>query len=164
MLVDSMATLAEREEELRLFLQSIEEQIEKFEKLKEQFMNKHDSIKAEMQAHDLKLVPVKIVTNDSEDIVADIEKHLVELSKLKAYISNEIKKVVEEKKTLEVLEAKFGHSVEIAANEEGFEIKYKDEQARDAFEELKKDREKIANIKTRLRKIEDERKTSSYGI
>ncbi|MEM4663291.1 MAG: hypothetical protein QXM75_04690, partial [Candidatus Diapherotrites archaeon] len=147
-----MSTLSEREDELRLFLKGIEERIEKFEKIKEQLMNKQDSIKAEMQANDLALVPVKIYVRDAEDLIAEIERHLIELEKFRSYLANELKKVIEEKRMQEVLSAKFGPSVVIEPTEEGFIVKYTDDKMHELYQELKKSREGVSEIKNKLRK------------
>ncbi|MEM4598644.1 MAG: hypothetical protein QW400_03045 [Candidatus Diapherotrites archaeon] len=147
-----MQGLEEREEELRLFLKGVEEQISKFEKIKEQLMSKQDSIKAEMQANDFSIVPVKIYSRDSEDLVADVERHLIELEKFKAYLANELKKVVEERRMIEVLSAKFGQSFTIEPSEDGFLVKYTDDGLQDISQELKKGRETISDIKSKLRK------------
>ena len=150
-----MAVLEEQEEELRLFLQSIESRISKLENMKEKFAEKRDNIREELQAHDFAIVPVKISVAECEDILEEIERHLIELNKLKNYLSVKLKNVIEEEKMLEALKQKFGNNVEIEQADQGFEIIYKDEEAKQAFEELKKSREKTAEIKSVLRRLEE---------
>jgi Ca2+-binding EF-hand superfamily protein len=123
--------------------------------MKEKFAEKRDSIRAEMQAHDFALVPVKISVEECEDVLAEIERHLIELNKLKNYLSVKLKKIIEEEKMLEALKRKFGNAIEIEQADQGFEIRYLDEEAKQAFEELKKSREKTINIKNLLRKMEE---------
>ncbi len=149
-----MVDLKEQETELRLFLQSVEEQIEKFNRLKEMFAEKRDSIREAMQQHNFSLVPVKISTEQCEDVLAEIEQHLLELNKLKNYLGVKLKQIIEEEQLLESLKKKFGDTLEIDEAEHGFEIKYFDSEAKQAFEELQKSKEKISHIKSTLRKIE----------
>jgi len=150
-----MVDLKEQETELRLFLQSVEEQIEKFNRLKEMFAEKRDSIREAMQQHNFSLVPVKISTEQCEDVLAEIEQHLLELNKLKNYLGVKLKQIIEEEQLLESLKKKFGDTLEIDEAEHGFEIKYFDSEAKNAFEELQKSKEKISHIKSTLRKIEE---------
>lgn len=150
-----MVDLKEQETELRLFLQRIEEQIEKFTKLKESFAEKRDHIRETMQQHDFSLVPVKISTEQCEDVLAEIEQHLIELNKLRNYLGIKLKQIIEEERLLDSLKKKFGDTLEIEEAEHGFEIKYFDSDAKEAFEELQKSKEKIAHIKSTLKNIEE---------
>jgi len=158
-----MVLLKEQEDELRLFLQSVEGRIAKLEQMKEKFAEKRDSIREEMQAHDFAMVPVKISVAECDDILEEIEKHLIELNKLKNYLSVKLKKVIEEEKMLEALKQKFGNSVEIEQADQGFEVVYRDEEAKQALEELKKSREKTMEIKNVLRKLEEHEQNSQIN-
>lgn len=146
-----MSNLKEQEEKLRLYLQSVENEINKFEKLKETFAQKRESIRAEMQAHDFSLAPVKIQCSETEDLLAEIDSHLTELYKLKNYLSVKIKRVVEEEELLESLTKKFGETIGIDQKDQGFEIIVSDKAASEAFNELKNSRNKTANLKNTIR-------------
>ncbi len=148
------ATLKSQEEELRLFLQSVEEQIEKLQQLKEKLLEKRDEIKEELQKHELAVVPVRLASSEAEDLLASVEDHLMELNKLRAYLNSKLKKVIEEEKALELLKGKFPGSIEVKQHDHSFEIVYKSNDTENAFEFLKKSKEKISGIKDALRKME----------
>ncbi len=150
-----MPDLKEQEEELRLFLQSVEQQIEKFQKLKERFAERRDKIREAIQNHDFALVPVKISTEACEDILAEIEQHLMELNKLRNYLGVKLKQVVEEERLLESLKKQFGENLAIEQLEHGFEIRYFDSEAKQALEELQKSKEKVMHIKNSLKRMEE---------
>ena len=158
-----MADLKEKEKQLRLYLQTIEEQIRKFESIKSILQEREDEIRAEITTHSFSPTPISLKPQEhyKGDVYAEVQKHLLELNKLKNYISIKLKELIREEELLTLLKGKFGEGIDFEKPSRGeFEIVYCDQQVKDAFESLKQGREQAAMIKDYLSEMNEKEETT----
>lgn len=153
-----MGDLKEQEQQLRLYMKTIEEQINRFESLKKSLQEREDEIREEITKHSFSPTPISLKPSPEYDgdVYAEIQQHLLELNKLKNYISMKLKEVIQEEELLESLKSKFGKSIDFEKPKRGeFEIVYTDEQVKDAFEQLNAGKEKVKLIKDSLNEMNE---------
>ena len=156
---DEMSELKEQESKMRLYLSTVEAQIHKFEALKKTLQIREDEIREAIATHSFSPAPISLKPNNTYDgdVYADIQQHLLELNKLKNYISIKLKEIIREEELLSILKSKFGESIDFEKQSRGdFEIVYSDKHVIDAFEHLSNGKEKIKMIKDSLSEMNDE--------
>ncbi len=156
-----MGGLKEKEKQLRLYLKTVEDQIRKFESIKSVLQEREDEIREEITTHSFSPTPISLKPDAKYkgDVYAEIQKHLLELNKLKNYISIKLKELIKEEELLGLLKNKFGEGINFEKPSRGeFEIVYSDQQVRDAFESLKHGREQAAMIKDSLNEMSDKKR------
>ena len=153
-----MPGLKEQEQQLRLYMKTVDEQIQGFELVRKSLQERMDEIREEITKHSFSPTPISLKPKaDFEgDVYADVQRHLLELNKLKNYISIKLKEVVKEEELLQSLKGKFGESIDFEKPKRGeFEIVYTDEKVENAFDRLKNGKEKVKLIKDSLNEMED---------
>lgn len=155
-----MADLKEREKQLRLYLKNVESQIKQFESTKKMLQELEDEIRGEITKHSISPTPINLKPSDSYDgdVYGDIQHHLLELNKLRNYISMKLKEVVQEEELLESLQSRFGEKIDFEKPKRGeFEIVYSDQRVKDAFDKLKAGQEKVKLIKDSLSEMRSQK-------
>ena len=152
-----MADLKEQEETYRLLIRKIDTELTKFEKLKEKIKSKRKDITAEVKKAGFDTVPVRITphSKSKDDLISEIENHILSLTKTKNFISMKLESIMQEEELLEELKKKFKDKVKITKLEHGeFEIDFMDSETKDAYTELSQSTKLIENIKNTLQKKE----------
>ena len=145
-----MTDLKEQEEKYRLLIRKIDIELTKFEKLKEKLKLKRKDITAEIKKTGFDTVPIRITphSKSKDDLLSEIENHILSLTKTKNFISMKLESIMKEEELLEELKKKFKDSVTIIKLEHGeFEINFTDAETKDAYTELSQSSKLIENIK-----------------
>ena len=153
-----MTRLEEQEKQLRLYLRTVEGQIKRFESTKKTLQEREDEIREEITKRSFSPTPISLKPKQDYggDVYAEVQQHLLELNKLRNYISIKLKEVVHEEELLQSLRGKFGDSIDFEKQKRGeFEIVYSDQSVRDAFDSLSNSREKVKLIKDSLNEMDD---------
>jgi len=151
-----VADLKEQEKQLRLYLGTVDGQIKQFESLKKILQEREDEIREEITKHSFSPTPISLKPHEEYDgdIYAEVQHHLLELNKLKNYISIKLKEIIHQEELLGSLRAKFGESIDFEKPKRGdFEIVYSDSQVKEASEKLSNGREKVKLIKDSLNEM-----------
>lgn len=153
-----MADLKDQEKQLRQFMRTVEEQVARFEYLKNVLQVKMDSIREEITRHSFSPTPISLRPSETYegDVYTEVQKHLLELNKMKNYLSIKLKEVIQEEELLESLKGKFGDSINFEKPKRGeFEIVFSDENIKEAFTELNQGKERIKLIKDSLNDLKE---------
>ncbi len=154
-----MADLRKQEEQLRLYMKTVEEQAAKFESARKVLQEREDEIREEIVSRSFSPTPISLKPHSEYpgDVYLEVQNHLLDLNKLKNYISIKLKEVIKEEELLQSLKAKFGESIDFEKPKRGeFEIVFTDQQVKEVFENLKTGKEKIKLIKDSLNDLQDE--------
>ena len=151
-----MVGLKESEERLRFLLSKIDSEIEKFKGISDLVYNKRQAISTEITKKGLNEVPLEIRPHSTEEpgLTEELTKHLLELNKMKNYLSSKLELVIKEEELLKELKKKHGDNVELVKNPAGeFEIIYKDSETDDAYNKLKASRKLISDLKASMKNL-----------
>ncbi|MEM0360784.1 MAG: hypothetical protein QXK06_05630 [Candidatus Diapherotrites archaeon] len=151
-----MTDLAERERQLREHLSLIDKQIARFEYLKSVLQAKMDAIREEITKHSFSPTPISLKPDPSfeGDVYTEIQKHLLELNKMKNYLSIKLKEVIQEEELLASLQGKFGKNITFEKPQHGeFEIVFSDEKIKEALDELNKGKSAIKMVRESLAEL-----------
>jgi len=151
-----MVELKEREERLRFLLSKIDSEIEKFKKISGLVDGKRQALSTEITKKGLSEVPLEIRPHSGEEqgLTEEITKHLLELNKMKNYLSSKLELVIKEEELLEELKKKHGDNVELLKTPAGeFEIVYTDSETDDAYNKLKASRKLVSDLKVSMKDI-----------
>jgi len=154
-----VANLGKQEKKLRLYMKTVEGQIAKFESARRVLQESEDEIREEIVNKSFSPTPISLKPHDDYpgDVYQEVQNHLLDLNKLKNYISIKLKEVIKEEELLQSLKAKFGENIDFEKPKRGeFEIVYSDQNVKDAFDNLKNGREKIRLIKESLNEMSSE--------
>ncbi|MFH1239876.1 MAG: hypothetical protein V1672_01555 [Candidatus Diapherotrites archaeon] len=152
-----MADLKEQEETYRLLIRKIDTELTKFEKLKEKIKSKRREVTDEVKKAGFDTVPVRITphSNTKDDLISEIETHIMSLTKTKNFISMKLESIMQEEELLAELKKKFKDSVKLTKLEHGeFELNFTDAETKDAYTELSQSTKLIENIKKTMQNKE----------
>lgn len=156
-LIYTMADLKEQEEKYRLLIKKLDTELTKFEKLKEKIKLKRKDITVEVKKAGFDTVPVRITphSQSKDDLISEIENHILSLTKTKNFISMKLESIMQEEELLEELKKKFKDNVKIIKLEHSeFEINFTDAETKEAYDELLQSTKLIENIKKTIQNKE----------
>lgn len=148
-----MADLNEQENELKVLIKRIDSEIVRFRKILEQLESKRDSVKSVIHRSGLEPVPVNISAGYRDDLIGDIERHVLDLNKTKNFINARLEKVIHEEELLDELKTRFGDGISVKKAGDGFEVQFSDKGAKDAASDFEKSKETLQEIRTQVQKL-----------
>ena len=152
-----MANLKDQEEKYRLIIRKIDLEIEKFQKMKKNLSEKQTNVVKAIKGTGFEEVPVRIMPHSetAEDLSNELEKHILSLNKLKNFINMKLESLMHEEELLDELKKKFGDNVSIKKIDRGeFEVNFTDPETKKAFDEIKKSKSLVEEIKNTIHSSE----------
>lgn len=151
-----MVELKEKEERLRFLLSKIDSEIEKFKEMQASVEERKMSINRDITSKGLSEVPLEIRPHSDEQdgLGGEVNRHLMELSKMRNYLNGKLELVIKEEELLKELKKKHGNKVSLVKTDEGeFEIVYEDSETEEMYDKLKASRKLIADLKSSMKDI-----------
>ena len=152
--------LKQQEEELRLLIRKIDSELANFKRLKDKVGVKRAKLEKSVSKAGLQPVPVEITPHSGEDanLEQGINKHLLDLNKLKNFINGRLKVVIREEELLAKLQSEYGEEVGIKKLSGGeFELTFADGETQAAFEDLQKSKKLISIVKKSVQTLSEEK-------
>ena len=151
-----MPELKEQEDRLRFLLSKVDAEISKFESLVKSIDLKQGQLTAQIRDAGMQSVPIRIMPHSdaTQNLYDEPNQHLLELNKLKNFLSSKLNLVLKEEELFSKLNKKYGNNVEIDRNPAGeFEIRYKDEDTSAAYTQLSTSKKLIEQLRGSVKDI-----------
>ncbi len=133
-----------QEEALQTLLKKIDSDVDKFSRLQEKLRSKHEELSDIVLDAGLSPVPIHFSAGKSEDVLREVESHILELNKLKNLIEMRLKRIFQEEDLLEHLHEHYGKNVSFTRNQKGLiELQVDDADAKNTFAQLQESKKKL---------------------
>lgn len=152
-----MAVLREEEDRLRFLVSRIDSEIEKFTKMLKELEEKQLVVQNEIEGHGLQPIPVKIKphSEETENLLVDMQNHIANLNKMKNFVSQKLNIVIKEEELVESLRDKFGEAVSIKKLPSGeFEIEYSDQDTLMLHSQIQAGKKIVEQLRKSLEELE----------
>ena len=151
-----MPTLKEQEERLRFLLSRVDAEAEKFQKIISLLDAKENALNEEITDAGLQTVPINIAPHSATEsnLYDEVRAHLMELNKMKNFLSGKLNVVIKEEELIGKLNKKYGKNVQLKKLGSGeFEIDFKDAESEKAYAQLNASKKLIAQLKESVSEI-----------
>ncbi len=145
------AELKVQEEALQSLLKKIDGDVDKFSRLVEKLHGKHEDLNDVVIDAGLSPVPIHFVAGKSEDVLKEVESHILELNKLKNLIEMRLKRIFQEEDLLEHLQENYGKNVSFKRNLKGLvELQVDDADAKNTYVQLQESKKKLDILREQI--------------
>jgi len=152
-----MAELKDEEERLRVLLKKIDAEILRFNELLEKAKAKREEVEDTITGAGLHKIPVNVKPSSEAlpDLVSELNQHLLNLNKIKNFISGKLEAVVKEEELIEQLKSNFGEKIKIKKQGSAdFEVDFSDEETKRMYEKLLKSKKEMESVKALVHEME----------
>lgn len=140
-----------QEEALQTLLKKIDSDVDKFTRLLERLHNKHEELSDIVTEAGLSPVPIHFTAGKSEDVLHEVESHILELNKLKNLIEMRLKRIFQEEELLDHLHEHYGNNVSFTRNQKGLiELQVDDADAKNTFAQLQESKKKLDVLREQI--------------
>jgi len=151
--------LKAQEDRLRFLVSRIDSEIKKFQDMLSLLEGKQSNIQNMIKKQGLEPVPIRINPHSmsTQNLIAEMQGHLMELNKLKNYLSQRLNEVIKEEALKEKLLREFGEKIQIKKLPSGeFEIDYSDPETLNLFAQIQASKKTINQLRENLAEVEKE--------
>ncbi|MCX8158108.1 MAG: hypothetical protein N3D73_00380 [Candidatus Diapherotrites archaeon] len=148
-----MEDLKDKEERLRFLLSKIEDEIDRFSKMQEIIETKNRELFVEISKKGLTETPLEIAPHSDghQSLLDEVREHILELNKVKSYLSAKLDLILKEEELIEALKKKYGNNVNLLKRADGvFEISYTDEETKNTYLKLKASKKLLSDLKSSI--------------
>jgi predicted CopG family antitoxin len=140
-----------QEEALQALLKKIDADVDKFSRVVEKLQGKHQELSDVVMDAGLSPVPIHFSVGKSEDVLKEVEAHILELNKLKNLIEMRLKRIFQEEELLDHLQNQYGKNVSFTRNEKGLiELQVDDSDAKTAYVQLQDSKKKLDVLREQI--------------
>lgn len=150
--------LKQREEILQALLKKIDGDIELFANRIETLKQKHEELSNVVTDARLSPVPIHFQSGaQSEDVLGQLEAHVLELNKLKNLLAMKLNHILQEEDLLDQLQEKYGKNVTFRRNAKGLiELQVRDPAADESLALLQQSKKKLDALRGQIHELGDE--------
>lgn len=151
--------LKAQEDRLRFLVSRIDSEVKKFQDMLSALERKQEGIQTMIKKQGLEPVPIRINphSTSTQNLIAEMQGHVMELNKLKNYVNQKLNEVVREEGLREKLSREFGEKIQIKKLPSGeFEIDYSDPDTLNLFTQVQASKKTINQLREKLAEVEKE--------